>query len=381
MAHHERAAGGGDSRPQGSGFTLVELLVVVAVIVLLAAIVAPTIDVSRRMATKATCATRLRGLGAASAGYTVEYGSYPPVGTGPDAGFPKIHGLMTVMDLPATSTYANGMQNFQYTLSELADVVMCPGLDATELWLWLEAAVARGRAVEAKAMRWPAGLAYQWNACLRAAGHGTGLFPSGQWPTAMWPADYSQDNTLWIDWQIRPVNGQPHMAQAAHRSQIQNLAQVAEAWDGFDLDSHPNMVYSDWNAENFVPGRHVGPANQSNGWAVLNAARHEGSPNILYADGSVRADATRPLKPSDFSGWYYAKSTEAAPARISARLSPACLPEVVSRLSAAAASRRRPGPAGSARRVRGPVSPRSPYPGRSCPPESRDRQCPRYCRR
>jgi len=53
------------------------------------------------------------------------------------------------------------------------------------------------------------------------------------------------------------------------------------------------------------PGAHGGPFIRANAWAALNASRHAGSPNVLYVDGHVAADATRALTAGDLGACSY----------------------------------------------------------------------------
>jgi len=66
---------GGNS---GSGFTLVELLVVIAVIAILAAMIMPAIHAVRRAAKQATCASNLRQVGAGILAYAADQRQLPP---------------------------------------------------------------------------------------------------------------------------------------------------------------------------------------------------------------------------------------------------------------------------------------------------------------
>lgn len=68
------------------GFTLVEMLVVVAMIMLLAALLLPVLSSARSMARKKDCQSRLRQIGLAMATYVEAFGTsgkYPDVGQMP----------------------------------------------------------------------------------------------------------------------------------------------------------------------------------------------------------------------------------------------------------------------------------------------------------
>ena len=110
----------------------------------------------------------------------------------------------------------------------------------------------------------------------------------------------------WIDYCLYPPAGDPsvpfYSAQAVRPSELWATGEVAEAWDSPDIETAPNVDFNwpVWLMENLQPGWHAGPYNRStNGLALLNGSRHPGSPNILYADGSVHADARRKVDPSE----------------------------------------------------------------------------------
>lgn len=64
------------------GVTLIEVLVVVAIVGLLSAIIIPAVQAARAVAAKGSCANNLRQLGLAILSYEVSVGCLPPEGTG-----------------------------------------------------------------------------------------------------------------------------------------------------------------------------------------------------------------------------------------------------------------------------------------------------------
>jgi len=174
---------------------------------------------------------------------------------------------------------------------------LCPAVDAEEIvdkW---------AKPLGAKSALHPATVAYSWNPALRSktpAQDG-----DGNWLLTRMPAAYVVGNEIdalnWtkgIDVRLFRPDGTACAAQAVNRAEIDDPAHVAEAWDSCDLDTTPDpgALVGDARGENLLPGWHCGPQSaDANGWAMLNGARHPSSPNILYADGSVRSDAGRRL--------------------------------------------------------------------------------------
>jgi prepilin-type N-terminal cleavage/methylation domain-containing protein len=66
------------SNRQGKGFTLVEMLVVIAIIVLLVGIIVPTLSQARENARREACRSTLHGLGQAAHSYMTTYNNYLP---------------------------------------------------------------------------------------------------------------------------------------------------------------------------------------------------------------------------------------------------------------------------------------------------------------
>ncbi|GMV97739.1 MAG: type II secretion system protein [Phycisphaerae bacterium] len=82
---HERPArsvpsAGGLARFGGRGFTLIEVLVVVAIIALLVAILIPSLTAAKRLARTAACLSNLKQIGASMSAYTTAHRGWLPVG-------------------------------------------------------------------------------------------------------------------------------------------------------------------------------------------------------------------------------------------------------------------------------------------------------------
>jgi len=310
--------------PARRAFTLVELLLVIAIIALLISIAVPALDRTRSLARKAVCATTLHAHGTHLAQYIGTYRSYPLYGASYTSvdGWPyyghawsKFYGVMEAAGVRGTKKNNWGGQAYLQERDEIWAGALCPSMDADAIWDWLEGAPAVSYPNPGKAYNHRNAIGWQWNSCLR------GQTPNapwrhcnyGRWSSNLELCRYYQDAhsnehqviSTWIDYLMYPpgtyADGLWLAAQAVSPAEVANPALVAEAWDSCDLETAPNAVFGpNWVMENLQAGWHVGPYNRAtNGWALLNAVRHDGSPNILYADGSVVADATRRIDPTE----------------------------------------------------------------------------------
>jgi prepilin-type processing-associated H-X9-DG protein len=201
-------------------------------------------------------------------------------------------------------------------------------MDAPAIWRWYMAQHTAGHYLNpAKGDLHRPAIGYQWNVCLRPrtqdgmrAADGTVMnttyvhCDSGRWnrrPEQL-ATHANVSCTSWTDYILYPPRALygtsgvwGYAAQAVSPDEIQGTSRVAQAWDSMDLNTAPNVDVGQtgsgaWTMENLQPGWHVGPFNRgTRGLALLNGARHLGSPNILYADGHVGRDATRVVTGAD----------------------------------------------------------------------------------
>jgi prepilin-type processing-associated H-X9-DG protein/prepilin-type N-terminal cleavage/methylation domain-containing protein len=93
MSSKGKNGGLGPSLSEAAGFSLLELLVVTAIVVILAALMLPALSDAKAKAGSTTCASRLRQIGLALTMYTSESQRYPPLADrrSPDLCFHKLY--------------------------------------------------------------------------------------------------------------------------------------------------------------------------------------------------------------------------------------------------------------------------------------------------
>ena len=79
------------------GFTIIELMVVVAIIAILTAMLIPSLDAARRMAKQVFCSNTLKGIGLGWRMYVERYPNQLP----PAAGLPMVEDDIRIMDIMA----------------------------------------------------------------------------------------------------------------------------------------------------------------------------------------------------------------------------------------------------------------------------------------
>jgi len=101
-------------------FTLIEMLVVIAIIAILAAMMAPSLMTARARAMEAACLNNLKQMGAATMLYTEEYRFYPnqrwnyQLGAYADAQGSTVPGIFRCMGVPYDRTNGGGLLAITY---------------------------------------------------------------------------------------------------------------------------------------------------------------------------------------------------------------------------------------------------------------------------
>jgi len=176
--------------------------------------------------------------------------------------------------------------------------MLCDAMDAPAIPQWCDGATFGAHSPMWKIVYHPAAIGYQWNFRLRGANPNglrwtARLDPRGEPLTPGGP--YLCQNVPWV---IFLPDGSHYAAQAVVPEEVVKPSECAEAWDSADFETLDWISQSrGWEVESLMPGFFVGPQMRgTNGWALLPGSRQPKSPNILSADGSVRADATRKIK-------------------------------------------------------------------------------------
>lgn len=257
---------------RASGFTLVEILVVIAVIAILAAMLFPVFARARENARRTSCLSNLKQIGLGVAQYQQDYDEYFPLGTQEDwnNGWPT-----------TVQPYINSIQVFR-----------CPNDDANVLAPdWIVDVAADGT------VSYWAGvpISYAANGYMTC----TGNCDSADAGRLLGVMQMVQEGAV-VDgaWWIKD--------NPRHLSQIQNPAQTillsekhnrdsAQA-NGFSVVSSfgPNLLFtgvSDWEfyGPGAIPDGTRAAANYPNGPAGSVSANHLETANFLFCDGHAKA--------------------------------------------------------------------------------------------
>jgi prepilin-type N-terminal cleavage/methylation domain-containing protein len=122
------------SRSSGRGFTLIELMVVIAIIAVLVALLLPAVSGVKQMGHKAACLSNLRQLGIAMHTYAQDHGGQIPYGpkappfTSPASFYPSTGAPTSLLSLQTGAPVGLGLLLKQH-LADTPKVLFCPGSD------------------------------------------------------------------------------------------------------------------------------------------------------------------------------------------------------------------------------------------------------------
>jgi prepilin-type N-terminal cleavage/methylation domain-containing protein len=260
-----------------NGFTLVELLVVIAVIAILIGLLLPALNKARSASVRLSCASRMRQLATAAMLYVNTYrGFLPPIAV---SGQPTTSGASfgrpTIFPQGAPSVPSNPSILNEFLGMNSQTVFCCPQFDADTTYNPLYS------------------YSYRYNTFL------------GGEDSARWIVNTS-NNATYVPWKIVQVSDTSHMALFVEGS-LQNSGSPTENIMGFQRDT--NAVTSGVNYQTIKPVDSAGAYlhNQRNTGIYQNAGfgtatGFEGDENIAFCDGSVSTIHVK-LNHNPFPAW------------------------------------------------------------------------------
>jgi prepilin-type N-terminal cleavage/methylation domain-containing protein/prepilin-type processing-associated H-X9-DG protein len=272
-------------QPRGSrprhGLTLVELLVVVAIIGLLVALLLPAVQSARESARRTTCGNNIRQIGLALHSYHTSMNSLPPVWEpkGVNGGYPWMFLILPFMEQNSTVDALRATHPFSYTGSTQAvaeapiPTFICPscqvGLTAT------------ADAFRASMSGWPPG--FRSSKCNYLGNGG----PQAMWDGATCPPGYDRESGMIAVSRgaIRKINGLPLSAVTDGTS---NTFLAGESGGRADLPGLPGYWATAYRGDDpTYPITRYGSAKINSSGAGFNS-NHPGGAMFVMCDGAVR---------------------------------------------------------------------------------------------
>jgi prepilin-type N-terminal cleavage/methylation domain-containing protein len=141
-----------DTREQEAGFTLIELMIVVAIIAILAGILIPNFVNARAQAMTAACESNLRSIATAAELYYADQQVYPGTGNVTGTLFTSANGTTYLNNVPTdpASTTAGAAYTFTNTTTGgvAGYTILCPGTHANSTLAKLQGYTGAAKSLE-----------------------------------------------------------------------------------------------------------------------------------------------------------------------------------------------------------------------------------------
>jgi prepilin-type N-terminal cleavage/methylation domain-containing protein/prepilin-type processing-associated H-X9-DG protein len=283
------------SSPHRTGFTLIEILVVIFILAILISLLLAGVQKARTVADRVYCANHMKQMGIALHHYHVVKGSFPPGTTGQQPSSPAWDPAWTCYSwfsfiLPyieqetvqKRAEAAYPVQPWPYTephpCDEVLQIYTCPGdrrvLQAQYVGSGITVALTSYQGVNGTDLRAKDGIFYQRSATRFSdlqGGAGYTLMVGERPPSAdMWFGWWYSGAGQWDFTQGDPNSGSCDVILGVNEINVQTTGDAA-------VDACPKGPYS------YSPGKLDNQADQFHFWSL-----HPAGSNFLFADGGVR---------------------------------------------------------------------------------------------